>query len=239
MKKAIIIGASSGIGRALAKVLAREGYLTGLVARRGDRLSELQEEISTLTFVKEIDVTKSKKAIEQLEELIDAMGGVDLIVINSGILYSNQKFDWEEEKLTIETNVVGFAAMAHTSMKYFLNRGCGHIVGISSIAAIRGGRRNPSYGASKAFVSNFLEGLRVKAFKAKSNITITDIKPGFVNTDMIKGEKTFWVASPEKAAYQIYFAIKHKRSHAYITRRWRLCAWLLKIIPSFLYYRFI
>lgn len=239
MKRAIVIGASSGIGRALALVLAKEGYLVGLCARRVDRLLELKKEIRTAAIVKTIDVTNQKEAIDRLEALIDEMGGVDLVVVNSGILFHNQKFDWEEERLTIETNVLGFAAMAHTAMKWFLKQGRGHIVGISSIAAIRGGRRNPSYGASKAFVSNFLEGLRIKAYKAKKDICITDIQPGWVNTDMIKGEDTFWVSSPELAASQIYSAIKHKRLHAYITRRWRFCAWLLKLTPRWLYYRIV
>lgn len=239
MKKAIVIGASSGIGRALALLLAKEGYVVGLCARRLDRLLELEKEIGTETFVQQIDVTNQNEAISLLETLIDEMGGVDLVVVNAGILIHNQKFDWEEERLTIETNVLGFAAMAHTAMKYFLKQGHGHIVGISSIAAIRGGRRNPSYGASKAFVSNFLEGLRVKAFKAKKDICITDIQPGWVSTDMIKEEATFWVSSPELAANQIYSAIKHKRLHAYITRRWRLCAWLLKLTPRWLYYRLV
>ncbi len=239
MKKAIVIGASSGIGRALSLVLAKDDYIVGVLARRMDKLLELEKEMGNIALVKKIDVTNQKEAIACLEALIAEMEGVDLIVVNAGILFHGQKFEWEEERLTIETNVLGFAAMAHTAMKYFLKRGRGHLVGISSIAAIRGGRHNPSYGASKAFVSNFLEGLRVKVFKAKKDICITDIQPGWVNTDMIKGEDTFWVSSPEIAANQIYSAIKKRRLHAYITKRWRLCAWLLKLTPRWLYYRLI
>jgi short-subunit dehydrogenase len=238
MPKAIVIGASSGIGKALAQVLASEGYEVGLTARRLDRLQEIQKEIKSPIAPKRIDITDASKAQEALKDLIDEMEDVDLIIVNAGVLFNNQDFEWEKEKLTIETNVLGFAAMAHTAMEYFLSRGKGHLVGMSSISAIRGESDSPSYSASKAFVSNFLEGLRMKAYKAGKEICVTDIKPGWVDTDMAKGEETFWMASPEKAAQQIYSAIKHKRSHAYITRRWRLIAWLLKCIPSKLYIRY-
>lgn len=235
MQKAIVIGASSGIGKALAKVLAREGYEVGLAARRFELLLNLQKEIKTKTFIKRIDITNSSEAIDSLESLIDEMGGVDLIIVNAGVVFNNRAFEWEKEKLTIQTNVLGFSAMAHGSMRYFLKQGKGHLVGISSISALRGEGDSPSYSASKAFVSNFLEGLRVKAVREKKDICITDIKPGWVDTDMAKGEETFWMASPEKAAEQIYSAIKNKRAHAYITRRWRLYAWLLKLTPRWMY----
>jgi short-subunit dehydrogenase len=235
-KKAIVIGASSGIGEALVKVLGREGYEVGLVARRFELLLDIQKEIKAQTFVKRIDIVHTSEAKNSLESLIHEMGEVDLIILNAGILFNNREFDWEKEKLTIQTNVLGFSAMAHTAMTYFLNRKRGHLVGISSISALCGESDSPSYSASKAFVSNFLEGLRIKAF-ANKDIHVTDIKPGWVDTEMAKGEKTFWMASPEKAAEQIYSAIKNKRSHAYITRRWRLYAWFLKLIPRWLYPR--
>ena len=238
MKKAIVIGASSGIGEALAKLLAQEGYEVGLAARRLELLQDLQKEIKTKTFIKRIDVANTSEAKASLDSLLQEMGQVDLIILNAGIIFNNHEFDWEKEESTIVINALGFAAMAHTAMQYFLERGKGHLVGISSISAIRGESDSPSYSASKAFVSNFLEGLRIKAFKEKKEITVTDIQPGWVDTVMAKGEETFWMASPEKAAEQIYSAIKHKRSHAYITRRWRLYAWLLKLTPRWAYARF-
>ena len=86
-------------------------------------------------------------------------------------------------------------------------------------------------------MSNYLEGLRIKAFQEKLSITITDIKPGFVDTDMAKGEGKFWVATPQRAAEQIYSAIKKQKQHAYITHRWRLIGWALKLMPNWLYQR--
>ena len=235
--KAIIVGASSGIGKALAYELAKNGYEVGLMARRLDLLLEIQKEIASPIAPRQIDVTQTSQAQSILEDYIQEIGNVDLIIVNAGVIFNNPSFEWGKEKKTIDVNVVGFAAMACTAMQYFLKQGQGHLVGISSISAIRGESDSPSYSASKAFVSNFLEGLRLKAYKQKKNICVADIKPGWVDTAMAAGEETFWMATPEKAAQQIYSAIHHKRSHAYITRRWRLFAWLLKLCPLWLYKR--
>lgn len=237
MPRAIVIGASSGIGRAIAKELAKQGYELGLMARRVPLLEELQKELAVRSWIKRVDVDVTADAIADLEALIEEMGDVDLIIVNAGILFNNHTFDWEKERATIQTNAMGFAAMAHTAMRYFLDRGNGHIVGISSISAIRGEADSPSYSASKAFASNFLEGLRVKGFKAGKEICVTDIQPGWVETRMAEGEQTFWMATPEKAAQQIYAAIRRKRAHAYITKRWRLFGWLLKLSPRWFYHR--
>ncbi len=235
MKKAIIIGASSGIGRELSKVLSRNGYMMGLAGRRTELLESLQKEIQHNSLIKNIDVSKQDEAMGHLEDLIDVMGGVDLVVISSGIGFINPELKWRDEKDTIDVNVSGFAAMAGVSFKHFLKQGSGHIVGISSVAALRGAGEAPAYNASKAFISNYLEGLRQKAAKAGTSIAITDIQPGFVDTAMAKGEGLFWVAPPEKAASQIYSAIEGRKKRAYITRRWRLIAWLLKTIPDWIY----
>lgn len=235
MKKAIIIGASSGIGRELAEVLSRNGYAVGLTGRRVELLTALQSELATESYVKTMDISQTDEAIARLTELIGEMNGVDLIVISAGVGFINSEFEWKKEKTTLETNVLGFAAMANVAVKHFIERRAGHLVGISSIAALRGAADAPAYNASKAFVSNYLEGLRKKCFKLKLPIVVTDIKPGFVDTAMAQGENLFWVAPPEKAAEQIYNAIKSRRTHAYITKRWRAVALLLKSMPSCIY----
>lgn len=235
MKKAIIIGATSGIGKELAKVLSQNNYTVGIVGRREELLSELQKEIPTKACLKRIDVTQTLEAMNLVDELIKEMGGVDVMVISSGVGFINPDLNWEQEKETIDVNISGFTAMANVAFKYFCKQKAGQIVGISSIAAIRGSGDSPSYNASKAFVSNYLEGLRQKVSKMRIPITITDIQSGFVDTAMAKGEGLFWVASPEKAATQIFKAIKSKKKHAYITKRWRIVAWLLKIMPDWLY----
>jgi len=235
MKKAIVIGASSGIGRELSKILYRNHYSIGIMARRIDLLLELRNEVSSDVLVEKIDVSATDSAIEILTNFIKKMGGVDLLVICAGTGYLNDELDWTLENETIKTNVTGFAAIANVAVKHFIKKGSGHLVGISSIAALRGGREAPAYNASKAFESNYLEGLRQKIGKLGLPITITDIKPGFVKTAMAMGDGIFWAADADKAAEQIYNAIKRRKSEAYITRRWRLVAWLIKLLPGFIY----
>ena len=108
---------------------------------------------------------------------------------------------------------------------------------MTSIAALRGAGEAPSYNASKAYQSNYLQGLRQKAFKLKAPITITDIQAGLIDTAMAKGDGLFWVMPVEKAARQIYSAIRHRRKHAYVTKCWRIIAWLIRILPDWIYYR--
>ena len=237
MKKAIVIGASSGIGRELAKVLAQNRYEVGVMARRLHLLNELRKEIKGEFYVREIDVADTETAIGTLKNFIKEMGGADLVVITAGTGDINNDLNWRLENEAIKTNVTGFAALANVAIHHFMERGSGHLVGISSIAALRGGRESPAYNASKAFQSNYMEGLRQKIKHLRLPITVTDIKPGFVQTAMAKGEGIFWAAPASKAAKQIYDAIKRKQTHAYITRRWRLIAWLLKIMPAKLYER--
>lgn len=237
MKKAVIIGASSGIGRELALALAKQNYEVGLMARRVDLLNSLQQEIVTNTHVMQLDVSNCSHAIDAVQAMIKTMNGLDLIIINAGVGFINPDLDWGKEKETIEVNVSGFCAIAGLAFKHFSQQGSGHIVGISSIGALRGNGYAPAYNASKAFMSNYLEGLRIKAFKDNLNITITDIKPGFVDTDMAKGDKKFWVAPPRIAAEQILIAINAKSKETYVTRRWKLIGLLLKILPEWLYAR--
>lgn len=237
MKKAIIIGASSGIGRELAKILSKNGYVVGLAARRENLLIQLKDELGAAAFVKKVDVSKTEEAILAVQEHIEEMGQVDLIIINAGWGQINSELDLIQEIRTIDVNVTGFTAMANLAFKYFEKKGSGHIVGISSIAALRGASGSPAYNASKAYISNYLQGLRQKASKKGMSITITDIKPGFVDTPMAQGEGLFWVAPVPKAAEQIFKAIATRKSHAYVTKRWRIIAWLFKILPDWLYHR--
>ena len=237
MKKAIIIGATSGIGRELAKVLSGAGYIVGITGRRLHLLEELEAELPGKVYTRALDVS-GENSISNLRELIDEMGGVDLVVINAGTGSIDPDLPWENEKTTIETNVLGFTAMANVAFHHFREKGSGHLAGVSSIAGIRGGGGAPAYSASKAYVSNYLQGLRYIAEKSGLSITVTDIQPGFVDTAMAQGDHVFWSAPAPKAAAQIFRAIRKKRKHAYITRRWRLVAWALKVLPDYFYRRF-
>jgi short-subunit dehydrogenase len=237
MKRAVVIGASSGIGRELALVLSRDGYTVCATARRMDLLESLQSELPPDCLVRKMDVSDTSAAIEIVKAISEDLDGVDLVVISAGTGFLDPDLNWANDKETIAVNVMGFTAIANTVYHQFRQQGFGHLVGISSLAAIRGGADAPAYNASKAFVSSYLQGLRQKIAKLGIPIYVTDIRPGFVDTAMAKGEGLFWVQSPQKAAGQIYEAIQNKRKVAYITKRWRLVAWILKVLPDAIYHR--
>jgi short-subunit dehydrogenase len=233
--KAIVMGASSGMGKELARILSTNNYIVGLAARRLNLLEELQKELPGKSYIKQIDISRFTEADKAFRELIADMDGVDLIIISSGYGDINPQLKWDIEKETIDVNVSGFTLIAGIAFQYFMEKGAGHLAAISSVAALRGNRSDPAYSASKAYVSNYLEGLRQRALRSRKPITITDLKPGFVKTPMSKGGKLFWLATAEEAAEQIFDAIRGKKKLAYITRRWRLIAWILKVAPDWLY----
>ena len=236
--KAIVIGAASGIGRELTKILAREGYEVGLADLKKESLFALQSEIPAKSYIRQIDVSSTSEARSEVNSLIHEMGGVDLVILSAGVAYVNPHLEWEKDKQIIDVNVLGFCAMANLFMNYFLEQGRGHLVGISSIAAIRG---RGAYSASKAFISNYLEGLRHKSAREKKQIIVTDIKPGFIDTPLTrrwgKDEKLFWVIPVEKASEMIYKVIQKKKYHAYLSFRWAIIAWIMKCLPRFIYDR--
>ena len=235
MKKAIVIGATSGIGKELAKLLSVHGYRVGITGRRNDLLTELQTANKDYFVIKSFDIIEADKITQNLEELITELGGLDLLIISSGTGDLNDDLDFRIDKLTIDTNVTGFTAIADWTFNFFRNQKFGHLVAITSIAGLRGGRAAPSYNATKAFQISYLEGLRQKADKLKFQIHISDIRPGFVNTAMAKGNKLFWVSPVEKAAQQIFAAILKKRKIVYVTKRWIIFAFILRNLPNWIY----
>lgn len=237
MKKAIVVGASSGIGKGIARVLAANDYKVGITGRRTHLLDELKEENPGNYIVKTFDVKDNQSIPIHLSELTNELGGLDLLIISSGTGDRIDPLDFEIEKRTIDTNVSGFTATANWAFNYFREQKYGHLANISSILGLRGNRYAPSYGASKAFQISYLQALRQKAGNVKLPIAITDIRPGFVDTAMAKGDGVFWVSSVEKASRQIFKALKAKRKVVYITNRWRLIAILIKLLPNWIYDR--
>jgi short-subunit dehydrogenase len=236
-KKAIIIGATSGIGKELAKILIQNNYYVGITGRRSSLLADLKNENPDKYFVSTFDISDVANIPKHLEALVENLGGLDLLIISSGTGDINDALNFEIEHTTINTNVSGFTAVACWAFNYFLNRKSGHLVGISSIAGIRGSRFAPAYNASKAYQINYLEGLRQKTTRLNLPITVSDIRPGFVDTNMAKGENKFWVAPARKAASQIYDVVNNKREIVYVTKRWQIIAKLLTLMPRFLYER--
>ncbi len=237
MKTALIIGATSGIGKELAKLLVADNYKVIITGRREKLLKEIQETAPEKYIIKVQDVTDLISCDKLFENLKNEFKTIDLIVYSSGVGEANYTLDWQKELPTLNTNILAASKIYGLAYNFFRAQGYGHLVGISSIASIRGNRHTPAYFASKAFQANYLESLYMKGKRSKAKIYVTDIQPGFVDTAMALGT-TFWMASLEKATKQIYRAIKNKKRKAYITKRWRLIALVLKIVPTKLLYKF-
>ena len=191
MGNAIVVGASSGIGRALAWVLARNGYGVGLTARRLGLLQELAAELPSPAWVRQMDVSDTESAMKGLSELIEEMGDVELFILNAGVGFSNWDLEWGPERDTIGVNVAGFAATANVAVQHLVKRGGGSLAGISSIAALRGDSESPAYGASKAFMSNYLGALRQKFARQDVSIVVTDVQPGLCRHRYAECRKSF------------------------------------------------
>jgi len=240
---AIIVGASSGIGEALVRRLANDGYEIGMAARRTERMQRIGAALPTKSYVATMDVTATEDARAGFFELTEAMPSVDLVVISAGTAARNRDLEWEPERRTIDVNVRGFTAVVTAAMEYFeqnsdhASEADGHLVGLSSVAAHVGNDDAPAYNASKAYVSTYLEGLRYRQTDRDADVTITTIEPGFVDTELSMGG--FWECSAAVSAEQIARAIRKERRHAYVTRRWRAIAWVLDLVPEALLRRLL
>jgi short-subunit dehydrogenase len=238
MKRVLITGATSGIGKELALQLAAEGNKVGLMGRRADKLQDLKDEIGDLAFIRTLDVTDHDLAETVYNDLIEEMGGMDIIILNAGVGGAKIMSLWKEDKRTIDVNVLAFAHGLHFSFNYFRKQGYGQIVGMSSIASLLASYRAADYTASKHFISNYMTGFRQKAKRVNADITVTDIKPGFVKSEMTEDLRgMFWVADTDKAVRQMIKAIQKKRNIVYITKRWRIIATIAKMIPQFVWDR--
>ena len=236
MKKAIIIGASKGIGRALAKVLLENNYKVGITGIEKDILNELNHISNNNLSVRYLDCT-SQKCSEIINDLINWLGGLDLLVFSAGIGHLDKNLGFEIENEANQLNVLAFTEIANKAYKYFESKELGHFVSITSIAGLRGNRIAPAYHAAKSYQISYLDGLRQKSINSNHSITITDIRPGFVDTGLVN-KKHFWMASKEKAAQQIFNIIGKKQNIGYVTRRWLIIALILRIIPNWIYNRF-
>lgn len=234
MKNALIIGASSGIGKELALILANNDYKVAITGRRLEELEKIKSTNPQKFIVKQHDITNQEQTINIFNEIIQEMNSLDLIIHSSGIGEPNYHLDFKVDLPTIQTNILGATQVYGLTYNLFKKQGFGHLVGITSVASIRGNRHVPAYFASKSYQASYLESLWFKAQKSKLPIYITDIQPGFVDTPMALG-KTFWMATSQKAALQIYKVILTKKKKAYITKRWALVAFAMKLTPSKLY----
>ncbi|QOD60319.1 SDR family NAD(P)-dependent oxidoreductase [Polaribacter haliotis] len=235
MKNAIVFGATSGIGKTLTELLIKDGYKVAITGRRLDKLMELKNQFPDSILVKQNDIQEVDAVEKVFHEIVAEFNTIDLVVQSSGVAYINPKLEWSKEEQSINTNVLGVTKLYVLAYNLFRKQQFGHLVGISSIASIRGNRSAPVYFASKAYQKAYLESLYIKTKTIKSKkVIITEIRPGFVDTAMALGEDLFWLVPLEKATNQIYTAIKKKKRVAYVSKRWILVAWVLKISPAWL-----
>ena len=231
IKKVVICGATSGMGRELVKLFLDAGMKVGIMGRRAEILEEIQAGYPENIFIKEVDVNFDS-APAKLLELIKEMDGIDLYFHSSGIGWKNVALDGEKELRTVETDCLGFTRMIDAAFSYFAERGGGSLAAISSIAGTKALGAAPAYSASKRFQRHYLEALQQLSHMQKLNISVTDIRPGFVDTPLLTGEKFFMLLKPSKAAELIFKAVIRKQRKKVIDWRYALVVSLWRMIPE-------
>lgn len=238
-RRAIIVGATSGIGLEVAKVLAKKGWLVGIAGRRQELLEQIQQEHQNIVATEQIDVTQSD-APDHLQTLIENLGGMDLYFHSSGIGYQNVELDMERELATVETNAVGMTRMVGAAFHYFeAHPGQkGQIAVISSIAGTKGLGAAPAYSATKRYVNHYLECLtQLCHIRRLRHISIHDIRPGFVRTALISGSNYPLQLDAAKVAQQIVKKLEQRRAIITIDWRYRLLVFFWRLIPRWLWVR--
>ena len=233
----LIIGATSGIGKALFKLYIKDNHRIAIVGRRTHLLDELSRKHPSNTFAATADITKQDEIEQAIRLLYKELRNIDLAIICSGTGDLNPSLDYTIERLTTETNVMGWTFVIDTLYNLFEQQNHGHLVAITSAGGLRGEPMAPAYSATKAYQINYMEALRKKAFKAGNKIVVTDVRPGLVDTAMAKGDNLFWVMPVDKVARQIRNAIRRKKSKVYVTKRWHVLAVINKFLPFCLYKR--
>lgn len=232
MKRAIVIGASSGIGLEVARLLLQQGWTLGVAARRVELLQSIGD-----VEVAQIDVT-SEDATERLRDLIQKIGGMDLFFYASGIGKQNRELKEDIELATMNTNGVGFTRMIGEAYRYFATQGKGHIAAITSIAGTKGLGPAPSYSATKAMQNVYLQALEQQANARGLKIHFTDIRPGFVDTALLAGDFHYpMMLKPQKVAQEIVCAINCHQHIRVIDWRYRLLTAFWRRIPRCLWRR--
>lgn len=230
MKRAVVVGASSGIGREVALLLRERGWTVGVAARREELLSDFE-------VTAQIDVTAAD-AGQQLLNLVERLGGMDLYFHASGVGHQNRELHEDIELQTVDTNGMGFTRMVGTAYRYMAEHGGGHIAVISSIAGTKGLEPAPSYSATKALQNTYIQALEQLANARRLNIRFSDFRPGFVATDLLNdGNRYPLLLNKERVARDMVRSIERRRHVRVIDWRWRAITWLWRRIPRCLWRR--
>lgn len=230
MKRVIVVGASSGMGREVAKRFLMEGCRVGVAARRADALEELRQEFPEQVVTAQIDVT-AERAGDELLQLVERVGGVDLYFHAAGVGWNNPDLDEDLEMRTVQTNGTGFTRMIDTIFNYMRAHEGGHIAILSSIAGTKGLGPAPAYSATKAFQNTYIQSLEQMANSLGVPIRFTDIRPGFVRTELLKGRSYPMQMTVSQAADHIMWALRHQKHIRVIDWRYRILTDLWRRIP--------
>ncbi|MDG2253271.1 MAG: SDR family oxidoreductase [Methylophilaceae bacterium] len=232
--KIIITGATSGIGLALVKQYDKQGAIIGILARRRDKLIELQKTLSCKSLIFSVNVTDLEQCRWAAEEFMALYGAPDIVIANAGVssgTLTENFSDLETIKKIIDTNLIGVMHTFYPFIQPFKKRGSGHFVGISSVAGIRGLPGAGAYSSSKAALTNYLESLRIELSNA--NIDVTTIAPGYIVTPMTDANNFSmpFLMPAENAARSIIKAIKNKRKYVIVPWQMNFIGRIMHLLP--------
>jgi short-subunit dehydrogenase len=244
-RRGIVIGASDGLGAALARRLAREGYTLALLARRQELLDALCDEINHASSEQRArayshDVTEYDQVPGLLRRIVADLGGLDLVVFVAGINYPPggiDKYNFANDRRMVETNLIGAMAWLSPVAAMFQSARAGQVVGIASVAGDRGRVGNPGNNTSKAGLATYLEALRNRL--TRYGVNVLTVKPGFIKTKMLQAAQgsTPFAITPEKAAEDIWKAMKKRKQVVYTASIWRWIMLAIQHIPSVIFRR--
>lgn len=236
MKRIIIAGATSGIGQEVARLCVGAGWRVGAAGRNTVALARLKALAPRQVETAEIDITLDDAA-QKLTELAERLGGMDIYFHASGIGKRNTELDPSIELATLRTNGEGFVRMVSTAFGWFRTHGGGHIAVISSVAGTRGLGSAPAYSATKRMQSHYIDALAQLARMERIPIRFTDIRPGFVSTPLLAGEKYPMLMYIGPVARRIMQAIRRRKRRVVIDRRYAVLVFFWRLIPEWLWER--
>jgi len=238
-RRALVIGASSGLGAALTRQLVARRYRVAAVARREVELATLRDRLPAGAVCPYVhDVTETAQVPLLFDQITRDLGGLDLIIYAAAVQppVAAHEYDFDKDEAMLRTNLLGAVAWLNQAAQRFERGRGGHIVGVSSIAGDRGRVGSPVYNTSKAGLDTYLEALRNRL--SRHGVTVTTIKPGFIDTELLKNAaRTFWVVSADEAAALTLDAIDRRRQVAYVPPRWRLVSLVVRAMPSVIFRR--
>jgi len=237
--KVIVVGASSGIGASIARQLAAQGATVAILARRAEALAEVAASDPTHLLPYPHDAANVDEVPALFERIVRHLGGLDMIVYAAGVMpeVAESEYDFGKSRAMVQVNLLGAMAWLEPAAARFEAARAGTIIGVSSIAGVRGRRGNPAYTATKAGLTTYLEALRNRC--TRYGVNVVTAKPGFVDTAMTAGKPgLFWLVSADEAARQILALAKRGTSaDGFVPARWAAVALAVRLVPSRLFRR--